>query len=159
MKVLLELDTSAGDAGMRAALDVISRLYGGNPLAAVTTPVPTGPTPAPAPAPQPAAPPSAPSAPPPTTAPAAPPPNVPHIPAPAPAAPAAAPAPTPVSPGGITQAQFSQQVNAFAEKYGAKPTKQRFAEMATAFQQPGWTSTNSVPADRYDDVIKWFAVA
>jgi hypothetical protein len=86
------------------------------------------------------------------TAPVAPPPN---------AAPAAVAPPPPAggtSPGGITQAQFGAQVNAYAQKYGAAGTKQRFKQMADAFQQAGWTSTSAIPAEQYDNVLPWFQV-
>lgn len=154
MELLLKLDTTAGEAGMRAALDVISRVYGTNPTGPATSPAPAGPTPAPVPAPQPPMPPTG-AAPAPLPAPSAPPTPAPPAPVASPV-PAPSPAPAAASPGGITQAQFGQQVNAFAEKFGAKATKARFAEMAAAFQQPGWTSTNAVPADQYDGVIAWF---
>lgn len=123
----------------------------------------TGAAPAPAPV---AAPPAAPAPAAPPTAP------VPPTAAPAPApVPAAAPAPAPVShsnpapaappppaAGGITAAQFGAQVQAFAKQYSAKACKARFTELSAAFGQP-WDKTSAVPAERYAEVMPWFAVA
>jgi hypothetical protein len=147
MKLLLEIDSAGGEPAHRAAQDVLARLFGSAPAGAPAAPLAPAPAPSPAPlgAPAPVAP--APASQQPPTQP------------PAPAA--APPAPTtPVSPGGMTQAQFATFVNAFAEKYQAAATKNRFKELAAAFNQPGWTGTKAIPADQYDNIINagWFKV-
>lgn len=160
MKVMLELDTSGGEAAHRAARDVLDRLYGLNaasapsapaaaPLApqapAAPTPAPTGPIPSAAPAPAAAPAPTAAAIPPATTAPVAP---------PAPSA----------SPSGITTAQFTAAVQAYATAYKPAGTKARFKQMSDAFVQAGnaaaagWTSIGAIPASEYEAVLPWFAV-
>ena len=161
MKVHLELDTTSGEAGKRAALDVLDRLFGPSTSsaatpapAAVSTPAPAGPAPVAAPM-NPAAPPAPASVAPsplPASAPAAPVPPAP------PASPASAPAGGEASPGGITRAAFSKAVEEYAKVYKPAGTKARFAQLAQQFNQPGWINTSSIPVDQLDAVMPWFAV-
>lgn len=154
MKVTLEIFTN-DPASIAAATSVLALLAGApNALAAVAAaPSPAAPAPAPttaAPAPAPA--PVAPPAPAPAS------PSSPPAPAPA-AAPAPAPAaPPPPAAGGITAAQFGAQVQAFAKAYSAKACKARFTELSAAFGQ-AWDKTSAVPAERYAEVMPWFATA
>lgn len=171
MRMFLELDPTTGEAGYRHACDMIARLFGfaadaaplapstvtAAPLAPPAAPTPAAPGPQPAPA---AMPPAATMTPPGAPAPG----SVAPSPLPgAPAAPSAPPAPAPASaeasPGGVTKAMFSKQVEAFAGVYKPAGTKARFAEMGKAFGHPEWTNTSSVPVDQYDAVMPWFATA
>lgn len=154
MKVTIEIDTASGEAGHRAAADVLAKLFGADPLVPAAAPAPAAPGPATPPAaPAPAAPPAA------TPTPAAPPPSTP---APAPATPpAAAPAPSapPAAASGMSAATFNAQVQLYAKEHKPAGAKQRFAEVATAFNQPAWTTIGAIPADQYEAVAAWFVPA
>lgn len=172
MHVHLLIDTTSGESGYRHYADILARLMGfaadAAPLAPSTATAappapPRAPTPA-APGGVPAAAPSIPAPPPAASAPSAPlapPPSAPVAPAPqAPPATASVPQPPPPStPGGVGAAEFGNAVQKYASVYGAKGAKARFAEMAAAFQQPGWTSTSAIPPDRLAEVLPWFATA
>lgn len=166
MKVLIEVDSSGGEAAYRTAMDLLVRVLGlGAAQAALgpTTSTASAPLAAPIPAAPGAPPAAAPMIPPPpggvpTAAP------MPPAPAPAPTAPPP-PAPSPataggdVSPGGITRAQFSAAVQKYAETYRPPEAKKRFAQLAESFKEPTWTAIGAIPAARFDDVMPWFAVA
>lgn len=159
MKLTLELDTSAGEPGYRAAIDVLARLFQLTPATApLAPPTVTASIPPQAPAPTPAPSGAPPAAAPPMQAPLPPAASVPSAPPMAPPAAAAPPAPpAPTAPtSGVTLAQFAGQVQAFATKYGAKGAKARFGEIAAAYQQPGWTSNSAIPADKYEELLAWF---
>lgn len=165
MRVQLEIDTSAGEGGYRAASDVLARLFGfaaeTAPLAPATATVapPQAPARAPIPAPGGAPPAAAPIAPAPPAPSVSAPPMAPAPVAPSPIpAPATAPAP-PAPAGGVTAAAFGEAVQKYASMYTAKGAKARFAEMAAAFGQPSWVSTSAIPPDRLADVLPWFATA
>lgn len=159
MKVTIELDDTSGEAGHRAASNLLARIFGAAPLAAPGTPAPSGPAPAPvAPTPPPAAP-SIPQA-----APAA----ASVVPSPLPPAAVASPAPPPspapaaapadVSPNGVTKAMFSAAVEAYAKVHKPAGTKARFAQLAETVGQPTWLQIGAIPASQYDAVLPWFQV-
>lgn len=160
MKVTIELDDSQPTSG-NAAIALIGRIFG---MTAATAPLASSTSTASPPPPAGAPIPVAVGAPPAVVPMTAPPPAAPASVAPPMASPPAAVAPVPMAPpapasGGITLAQFASQVQAFATAYGAKATKARFGELAAAFQQPGWTSNSTIPADKYAEVLPWFQVA
>lgn len=86
---------------------------------------------------------------------AGPPPVLEMKPGPALAVPAApAPAPMPVAPapsGGVTKAELSAAVQAYAKAYTPKGCKARFAEL-------GYTDINAIPEADYARVIQYFRV-
>lgn len=129
------------------ATTISSPANSGSPTAPAATP----PTPAPAPASS--------TAPAPTPSPApapAPAPNAAPAPTPAPAAPPAsapAPSPAPAPSGGVTQAEFTAKVNAYAKAHGAQAAKAKLAECN------GATKISDIPAEHYAHYISWFNVA
>lgn len=151
MKINLEINTD-DPSTFGAAYKVLNLFKGADsgaaanptPAASATTPVaPAAPAPA-----APVAPMAVPATAPAPVAPTAPAAASPSSPAPV--------APPPVT-GGISAAQFSAQVQAFAKHYTPKACKARFVELATAFGQK-WDKTTDIPAERYAEVMPWFAV-
>lgn len=161
MKVTIELDDTSGEAGHRAASNLLARIFGAAPLAAPATPAPSGPAPAPAATmPAPAAP----------MTPQAPPAAASVVPSPLPPAAVASPAPPPspapaaapgdVSPNGVTKAAFAAAVEGYAKVHKPAGTKARFAQLAgpEGFNQPTWLNVGAIPAAQYDAVLPWFQV-
>lgn len=175
MKAYIEVDPTTGEAGYRAASNLLAAIFGfaanAAPLApsTATAAAPAAPA-APIPAavgqmpPQAATPPAATTTPPPAPAPAS------VVPSPLPGAPVASPVPPPspapaaapadVSPNGVTKAMFSAAVEAYAKVHKPAGTKARFAQLAAPdqFNQPTWITIGAIPASAYDQVMPWFAV-
>lgn len=68
--------------------------------------------------------------------------------------PAQQPPPTP-QPGGVTQAQLADACQQYAQKYGPKQVKARFAQLSTQLGV-NWDKIASIPVERYGEVLPWF---
>lgn len=65
----------------------------------------------------------------------------------------------------MSQADFNSAVQAYAKAFKPAAAKNRFAEIANAYVASGhtaaanWKAVGDIPADKYEEVAAWFAVA